>query len=48
MLEGIGNTLEIYVKTSNVNKRGRYISHARICVYINDFGAVLGSINVSY
>jgi hypothetical protein len=35
ILEGIGNTLGSFVKISEVTKMTRYISYARICVYMN-------------
>jgi hypothetical protein len=47
-LEGIDNTLGSFVKISEVTKSTRYISYARICVYMNVAGALPESIVVSY
>jgi hypothetical protein len=48
ILEGIGNTLGSFVKVSEVTKVERYISYARICVYMNIVGALPVLIVVSY
>jgi hypothetical protein len=47
-LEGIGNTPGSFVKISEVTKSAKYISYARICVYMNVAGALPESIIVSY
>jgi hypothetical protein len=39
-LEGIDNTLGSFVKISKATKSARYISYARICVYMNVAGAL--------
>lgn len=35
ILEGIGNTVETFVKVADSTKRGKYTSYARICIYMN-------------
>jgi len=35
ILEGIGNSIETFVKVAESTKRGKYTSYARICVYMN-------------
>jgi hypothetical protein len=47
-LEGIGNTLGAFVKISEITKASRYVSYARICVYMNVAGALPESIVISY
>jgi hypothetical protein len=48
ILAGIGNTLGIYVKASEVTKQRRYTSYARICVYLNISKPLPGSIDLEY
>jgi hypothetical protein len=48
ILEGIGNTIGSFVKIYEVTKATRYISYARICVYMNVANALPESIVVSY
>eukprot|EP00253_Pinus_taeda_P036597 PITA_36597 len=35
ILEGIGNTIGVFVKVADTTKRGKYTSYARLCVYMN-------------
>lgn len=35
ILEGIGNSIGIFVKVAESTRSGRYISYVRICVYMN-------------
>jgi hypothetical protein len=48
VLAGIGNTIGIYVKSSEATKQRRYTSYARICVYLNITKALPGSIILEY
>ena len=48
ILEGIGNTLGSFFKILEVENTARYISYARIYVYMNVANALLQSIKVSY
>jgi hypothetical protein len=48
VLAGIGNTIGIYVKSSEATKQRRYTSYARICVYLNIANALPGSITLEY
>jgi hypothetical protein len=48
VLAGIGNTIGIYVKSSEATKQRRYTSYARICVYLNITKALPGSITLEY
>jgi hypothetical protein len=48
VLAGIGNTIGIYVKSSEATKQRRYTSYARICVYLNIAKALPGSITLEY
>jgi hypothetical protein len=48
VLAGIGNTIGIYVKSSEATKQRRYTSYARICVYLNIAKALPGSIMLEY
>jgi hypothetical protein len=47
-LEGIGDTLGLYVKTSEITRIGKYTSYARIYVYMNVVKALLESIVISF
>jgi hypothetical protein len=47
-LAGIGNTIGIYVKSSEATKQRRYTSYARICVYLNIAKPLPGSIILEY
>jgi hypothetical protein len=47
-LAGIGNTIGIYVKSSEATKQRRYTSYARICVYLNIAKPLPGSITLEY
>jgi hypothetical protein len=44
ILVGIGNTIGVYVKSSEATKQRRYTSYARICVYLNISKPLPGSI----
>jgi hypothetical protein len=46
ILEGIGNTLDIYVKSTKYNQQRRYTSDACICVYMNISKPLPRSINL--
>jgi hypothetical protein len=48
VLAGIGNTIGIYVKSSEATKQRRYTSYACICVYLNIAKPLLGSIILEY
>jgi hypothetical protein len=48
VLAGIGNTIGIYVKSSEATKQWRYTSYARICVYLNIAKPLPGSITLEY
>jgi hypothetical protein len=48
VLAGIGNTIRIYVKSSEATKQRRYTSSACICVYLNIAKPLLGSIILEY
>jgi len=48
VLAGIGNTIGIYVKSSEATKHRRYTSYARICVYLNIAKPLPGSITLEY
>jgi hypothetical protein len=48
VLAGIGNTIGIYVKSSEATKQRRYTSYARICVYLNIAKPLPGSITLEY
>jgi hypothetical protein len=48
VLAGIGNTIGIYVKSSEATKQRRYTSYARICVYLNIAKLLPGSIMLEY
>jgi hypothetical protein len=48
VLAGIGNTIGIYVKSSEATKQRRYTSYARICVYLNIAKPLPGSIVLEY
>lgn len=48
ILIGNGNTLGIYIKSSEETRQKRYISYARICVYMNISKAILGSLTLEY
>jgi hypothetical protein len=48
VLAGIGNTIGIYVKSSEATKQRRYTSYARICVYMNIAKPLPGSITLEY
>jgi hypothetical protein len=48
VLAGIGNTIGIYVKSSEATKQRRYTSYARICVYLNIAKPLSGSIILEY
>jgi hypothetical protein len=48
VLAGIGNTIGIYVKSSEATKQRRYTSYARICVYLNIAKPLPGSIILEY
>jgi hypothetical protein len=47
-MEGIGNTIGSFVKIFEVTKAARYISYARIYVYMNVANSIPDSIVVSY
>jgi len=47
-LTGIGNTIGIYVNSSEATKQRRYTSYARICVYLNIAKLLPGSITLEY
>jgi hypothetical protein len=48
ILAGIGNTIGIYVKSSEETKKRRYTSYACICVYLNISKPLPGSIALEY
>ena len=48
VFSGIGNTLGSYVKTSEITQQKRYITFARICVYLDVSGTIHESITLSY
>jgi hypothetical protein len=48
ILAGIGNTIGVYVKSSEATKQRRYTSYARICVYLNISKPLPGSIALEY
>jgi hypothetical protein len=48
ILVGIGNTIGIYVKSSEETKKRRYTSYACICVYLNIAKPLPGSIALEY
>jgi hypothetical protein len=48
ILAGIGNTLGLYVKSSEATRQRRYTSYACICVYMNISKALLGSLTLEY
>jgi hypothetical protein len=48
VLAGIGNTIGIYVKSSEATKQRHYTSYARICVYLNIAKPPPGSITLEY
>jgi len=48
ILVGIGNTLGIYVKSSEVMCQRRYTSYARICVFMNISKVLPSSLNLEY
>jgi hypothetical protein len=48
VLAGIGNTIGVYVKSSEATKQRRYTSYARICVYLNIAKPLPGSITLEY
>jgi hypothetical protein len=48
VLAGIGNTIGIYVKSSEATKQRCYTSYARICVYLNIAKPLPGSITLEY
>jgi hypothetical protein len=48
VLAGIGNTIGVYVKSSEATKQQRYTSYARICVYLNIAKPLPGSIALEY
>jgi hypothetical protein len=48
VLAGIGNTIGVYVKSSEATKQRRYTSYARICVYLNISKPLPGSIALEY
>jgi hypothetical protein len=48
VLAGIGNTIGVYVKSSEATKQRRYTSYACICVYLNIAKPLLGSIILEY
>jgi len=48
ILEGIGNTIGSFVKIAESNKRGRYTSYARICVYMNIANLIPGAVELEY
>jgi len=48
IFEGIGNALESFVKISEVTKKSRYTSYARICAYLNVSRALPNSICLWY
>jgi hypothetical protein len=48
VLAGIGNTIGVYVKSSEATKQRRYTSYARICVYLNIAKPLPGSIILEY
>jgi hypothetical protein len=47
ILEGIGNTLRSFFKITEVTKMAKYVSYARIYVYMNVANALPKSIMVS-
>jgi hypothetical protein len=44
VLAGIGNTIGVYVKSSEATKQRRYTSYVCICVYLNIAKPLPGSI----
>jgi hypothetical protein len=48
VLAGIGNTIGIYVKSSEATKQWRYTSYTRIFVYLNIAKPLPGSITLEY
>jgi hypothetical protein len=48
VLAGIGNTIGVYVKSSEATKQRRYTSYTHICVYLNIAKLLLGSIVLEY
>jgi hypothetical protein len=48
VLAGIGNTIGVYVKSSEATKQRRYTSYVCICVYLNIAKPLPGSIALEY
>jgi hypothetical protein len=48
VLAGIGNTIGIYVMSSEATKQRRYTSYARLCVYLNIAKPLPGTITLEY
>jgi hypothetical protein len=48
VLAGIGNTIGIYVKSSEATKQRRYTSYARLCVYLNIEKPLPSTITLKY
>lgn len=47
-LVGIGNTIEPYIKTTEVTRQMCYTTYVKICVYMNVSNTILESILLSY
>lgn len=47
-MEGIGNSIESFVKILESIKNGRYTSFSRICVYMNLDNPILDSVEIEY
>lgn len=47
-MAGIGNTIGVYVKSSEATKLRKYTSYAHICVYLNISKPLPGSISLEY
>jgi len=48
IFKGISNTLGNFVKTSEIKKRGCYITYARICAYMDLTKSIPTSIRLLY
>lgn len=44
ILEAIGNKMGVFIKTSDLTSLGNYTTYARICIYMNVSGSLLGHI----
>lgn len=48
ILASIGNTLDVYVKSSKAMQQRRYTSYASICIYMNISKPLPGSLTLEY